>query len=219
MTSIVISSGHSKYVRGASGYLDEVDEARRVVDNVADILQSRGVSVTTFHDNTSTTQNENLETIVDYHNDRTRDLDVSVHFNASKKTDKPMGTEVLWVTQEQLAGNVARAIADAGDLINRGPKERTDLFFLNKTEAPSILIEVCFVDSSADAALYRGYFDAICSAIAGAIAPSAQPIEPDKPETGPEPIPPKPATVDITIRTDGDVTVTVNGRPVTIPAA
>jgi hypothetical protein len=30
--SIVISSGHGKYVRGASGLLDEVDEARRVVE-------------------------------------------------------------------------------------------------------------------------------------------------------------------------------------------
>ena len=27
---IVISSGHGKYVRGASGIIDEVDEARRV---------------------------------------------------------------------------------------------------------------------------------------------------------------------------------------------
>ena len=32
MTTIIISSGHGKYIRGASGYLDEVDEARRVVD-------------------------------------------------------------------------------------------------------------------------------------------------------------------------------------------
>ena len=30
--SIVLSSGHGKYVRGASGIIDEVDEARRVVD-------------------------------------------------------------------------------------------------------------------------------------------------------------------------------------------
>jgi hypothetical protein len=30
-SKICISSGHGKYIRGASGYLDEVDEARRVV--------------------------------------------------------------------------------------------------------------------------------------------------------------------------------------------
>ena len=37
---IVISSGHGKYVRGACGILDEVDEARRVVDRVAAELRN-----------------------------------------------------------------------------------------------------------------------------------------------------------------------------------
>jgi hypothetical protein len=30
-----IVSEHGKYIRGASGYFDEVDETRRVVENVA----------------------------------------------------------------------------------------------------------------------------------------------------------------------------------------
>ena len=38
---IVISSGHGKYVRGASGIIDEVDEARRVVEHLADELRAR----------------------------------------------------------------------------------------------------------------------------------------------------------------------------------
>ena len=96
---IVISSGHGKYVRGASGILDEVDEARRVVERVADGLRVHGVDVKVFHDETSHSQNENLDTIVNYHNAQTRDLDVSVHFNAYVETAKPMGTEVLYVTQ------------------------------------------------------------------------------------------------------------------------
>jgi N-acetylmuramoyl-L-alanine amidase len=81
--SIVISSGHGKYVRGASALpdgLDEVDETRRVVDAVAKKLRSRGVKVKTFHDDVSKTQNENLHCIVDYHNAQTRDMDVSVPF-------------------------------------------------------------------------------------------------------------------------------------------
>lgn len=57
---IVISSGHGKYVRGASGVLDEVDEARRVVEHVADELRARNVAVVTYHDDVSTSQNENL---------------------------------------------------------------------------------------------------------------------------------------------------------------
>jgi N-acetylmuramoyl-L-alanine amidase len=166
---IVISSGHSKYVRGASGILDEVDEARAVVEEVASLLMRRGVDAVPFHDDTSKTQNENLNTIVNYHNAQERDLDVSVHFNAYVETDTPMGVEVLYVTQAALAGQVAEAIADAGDLIDRGAKKRTDLFFLNHTDKPAILIEVCFVDSECDAGLYEQHFDAICESIADVI--------------------------------------------------
>jgi N-acetylmuramoyl-L-alanine amidase len=178
--SIVISSGHGKYIRGASGYLDEVDEARRVVDEVARMLKTAGVAVKTFHDNTSHDQSTNLHTIVNYHNAQTRELDVSVHFNAYNTTSKPMGTEVLYVSQAELARTVSESISDAGDFIDRGPKKRTDLYFLNNTEEPAILIETCFVDSSADANLYDQNFARICQSIAESISgePIGEPIEP-----------------------------------------
>lgn len=169
MTNIIISSGHGKYVRGASGFIDEVDEARLVVEQLADHLRDLGVDVRTFHDDVSTSQNENLNRIVDFHNEYVRDLDVSVHFNAFEPTDEPMGTEVLYVTQDGLADQVSSAIADCG-FINRGPKLRTDLFFLNQTSEPSILIEVCFVDSEFDAEVYQDKFDAICGSIARVLA-------------------------------------------------
>ena len=77
---ICISSGHGKYIRGANGEpegFNEVDEARKVVENVADIWRNSGVGVDVFHDNKSTTQSQNLNTIVAHHNAQTRDLDVS----------------------------------------------------------------------------------------------------------------------------------------------
>ena len=58
---VVISSGHGKHIRGASGYIDEVDEARKVVETVADYLRENDVEVTTYHDNVSDDQSENLE--------------------------------------------------------------------------------------------------------------------------------------------------------------
>ena len=192
---VVISSGHGKKIRGAScdepWGLDEVDEARKVVESVATALRSVAIGVTTYHDDVSTSQGENLDRIVDFHNSQTRDLDVSVHFNAYEVTSKPMGTEVLYVssTGMEIADVVVDAIADAGDFINRGPKKRTDLAFLNNTEEPSILIETCFVDSEADADLYRENYDLICNAIAGAIAgePIGGDIDPIEP---PDPIKP-----------------------------
>lgn len=192
---IVISSGHGKYVRGAEGYLDEVDEARRVVEQVAAYLRDANVAVTTYHDDVSKSQSENLNRIVDFHNAQSRDLDVSVHFNAYETTSKPMGTECLYVTQDELAQEVSEAIADAGDFIDRGPKYRDNLAFLNNTEKPSILIETCFVDSSADAENYRNNFDVICEAIAESI--SGVPMSPSegrppRPERPQRPEPPEP---------------------------
>ena len=182
---VVISSGHGKHIRGASGYIDEVDEARKVVETVADYLREAGVEVTTYHDNVSDDQSENLGRIVDFHNAQTRDLDMSVHFNAYETTQKPMGCEVLYVssTGQEIADVVVDQICEASGLINRGPKKRTDLAFLNNTEEPAILIETCFVDSQADVDIYYQNYDLICAAIAGAIAG-------EESEPGPTPEPP-----------------------------
>ena len=182
---IVVSSGHGKYVRGASGILDEVDEARLVVEGLADELRGRNADVTTYHDDVSKSQNENLNRIVDFHNSKQRELDISVHFNAYEQVSKPMGTEVLYMTQPELAGQVSAAIASVG-FINRGPKKRTDLFFLNNTEMPAILIEVCFVDSSADAEIYGANFDLICQAIAGILTGGSVYVPPSLPQPPPD---------------------------------
>jgi N-acetylmuramoyl-L-alanine amidase len=166
---VVISSGHGLNIRGASGYIDEVDESRKVVEAVADLLLKHGVGVITFHDDISDTQSENLEAIVDFHNSQERELDVSIHFNAYTDTAKPMGTEVLYVTAADQACRVVNAMAKAG-FVNRGAKYREDLYFLNNTEEKSILIEVCFVDSSSDVELYAKRFRAICRLIAASLA-------------------------------------------------
>ena len=133
------------------------------------MLRDRDVDVTTFHDDVSHWQNENLNRIVDFHNSKQRELDISVHFNAYEQVSKPMGTEVLYVTQLALAGQVSSAIASVG-FINSGPKKRTDLFFLNNTTKPAILIETCFVDSEADAGIYKSHFAAICDEICDVLA-------------------------------------------------
>ena len=168
---IVLSSGHGKHIRGASGILDEVFEARRLTDAVAIELAERGVDAVVFHDDVSTTQDENLERIVDFHNAQgSHDLDVSVHFNAYEPTDEPMGVEVLYLTEQELAAELSMRMSEALSLPNRGPKLRDDLYFLNQTAEPAILIETCFVDSSADASQYQSFFYALCDTIADTIA-------------------------------------------------
>jgi peptidoglycan hydrolase-like protein with peptidoglycan-binding domain len=178
---IVISSGHGLHVPGASGYLDEVTCAREIVDQVAVYLRRAGVDTIVFHDNTSHSVDENLDTIVSFHNNQgPHDYDVSVHLNAFEATSKCMGTEVIYVTQSTLAANISEAIADAADLPNRGGKyDERGLAFLWNTNAPAVLVEVLFVDSRCDAQHYSDRFDEICGALAAAL--SGQPISPGEP--------------------------------------
>lgn len=164
--SFVISSGHALYVRGAGKFIDEVNEARKVTDKVVDLINKNGGKALKFHDNTSRDKNTNLATIVGFHNGQVRETDVSIHFNASKVTDAPVGVEVLYLTEKALAEKVSLGISKASGLKNRGAKLRTDLWFLNETKKPAILIEVCFVDSKADVAIYQKKFNEICEAIA-----------------------------------------------------
>ena len=172
---IAISAGHGSKIRGASDIIDEVDEARRVCTQVCKDLTAAGAQFEgPYFDNVSTSQNENLKRICDWHNSRPpHDLDVSVHFNANQHTSKPVGTECWYMTQEELADDMATAIARASGLIDRGPKHSDGLYFLNHTAAPAILIEVCFVDSQADVDLYRAKFAELCAAIAQTIGGEA----------------------------------------------
>jgi hypothetical protein len=196
---IVMSSGHGLHIRGAEGPspwgLDEVDEARKVTNRSAEALRANGVNVVVFHDDKSTSQDENLDRIISFHNSNERDLDVSVHFNSatfngSDQTDNPVGCEVFYKssTGEAVATEVVDAICEASGLINRGPKYSGGLAFLNQTDMPAVLLEICFVNSSADASIYRFKFEEICEAIGlalsdeEAVAPRPPRPEPPEPE-------------------------------------
>jgi N-acetylmuramoyl-L-alanine amidase len=207
---ICISSGHGLKVPGACGILIEVDEAIRVMDHLADELRARGVDVETFTDSVSTSQSENLNRITDWHNSRVQDLAVSIHFNAYEQVEHAMGTEVLYVTQGTLAGKLSAAIASCG-FIDRGPKKRTDLHFLNETEAKAVLIEVCFVDSEEDAELYGETFHEICEALADELG-GVMTGETEPPEVT-EPPPYVVPRIDIEV--EGEVIITVNGQQLT----
>jgi N-acetylmuramoyl-L-alanine amidase len=186
MTSIAISSGHGKYISGAVDIIHEHTEAVKVVDRVYEILIASGVPAKKFEDTTSRDQTTNLNTIVNWHNAQNRELDVSVHFNSNGHTSGPIGTECYYYSKQELASAVAASVASHGELINRGGKQNTGLFFLNSTNKPAILIEVCFVTSETDVEHYRENFDAICTAIAEVI--SGQSAVPPGPEVG---LPPK----------------------------
>ena len=167
----VASSGHALKVRGAHGYIDEVDEARRMVNEVDNILKTEyNGDGYVYHDDTSTSQSQNLRTITNFHNSKDRRLDLSVHFNASASASAT-GVEVLhYGGHTSIAAKLSKAMAKALGLADRGQKVRKDLYVLKNTNRPALLLEVCFVSSKKDADAYKRNFDKLCHAIADFVA-------------------------------------------------
>lgn len=171
---IVLSSGHSKIVRGASHFIDEVDESRKVIDRTNQIVRTMDSnSLITYHDNISTTQRDNLKNIVNYHNKQTRTHDISLHFNSAtfngaKYTNDTKGIEIYYYSQEgkKLAQKYLDKLVKVTGFVNRGIKYTDNLAFLNDTTKPSILIEMCFVNSKKDVEIYKNKFEDICITLA-----------------------------------------------------
>lgn len=167
-SQINISSGHSINCQGASDIINEVAEARKVVDRIYQLCKDMGIEVYKYHD-TSSSNSQNLANIVNWHNQFKDGIDVSIHFNAYQHTSSSMGTEVCYYSQSQLASKISSAISKASGLKDRGGKERKGLYVLKNTNKPMILIEVCFCDSSYDVQKYQENFDNICLAIIKAL--------------------------------------------------
>ena len=73
----IVSSGHGLKVAGASSvYMDEVTEARKVVNRVSELCKEMGDPITIFHENVATTVKGNLSNIVSFHNSKSGTHDV-----------------------------------------------------------------------------------------------------------------------------------------------
>lgn len=146
---IAIAGGHSAIARGASGYLDEYECDRAFVAQLIDAFDAQGWYVTDCSNEESDVSAE-LREECRIANASGADLFIAVHFNSGGGT----GTEVWYYpysSAETYAQDVSRELASALGLPNRGAKSTTGLYVLNHTEMPAILIEVCFVDTEADA--------------------------------------------------------------------
>lgn len=148
MATFNVHGGHSLKCRGASGLLDEVNEDRKVKNRVIELLRARGATVYDCTDDTSTTKNGNLSTIVTKCNCHKVDLDVSIHLNAGGGH----GVETWGYSDNvrYIGSRISANISKALNITNRGFKISTKLYVLRKTHSPAILIECCFVDSKED---------------------------------------------------------------------
>ncbi len=177
---VTVHAGHNpsgKIACGASDYLDESTEARYITRKVIKLLKKNGIKAVNCTVNNGTSQSDVLRKICAKCNAVTdADLHISIHFNSGrndKKGDgKTGGTEVLLTQNVADKGDIAKRICSQMAKLgftNRDVKTRTDLYFLNHTKAPALLVEVCFVDDKDDYMLYSTDRTDVTHAIARAV--------------------------------------------------
>ncbi len=177
---VTVHAGHNpsgKIACGASDLLDESTEARYITKKVIKLLKKNGIKAVNCTVNNGTSQGDVLRKICAKCNAVTdADLHISIHFNsgrADKKGDgKVGGTEVLLTQNIDDKGDIARRICNQMAKLgftNRGVKTKTGLYFLNRTKAPALLVEVCFVDDKDDYMLYKSDRDDVAKAIVKAV--------------------------------------------------
>lgn len=165
---IALVPGHTLRGKGtgAVGYINESQENRIISELVKKWLEYGGATV--YYGKVDEAS-DYLKRQVALANKQSVDLAVKIHFNANKTTSSPMGTETLYVSNngKKYATQVNAKLDDV--FKGRGVKHRDNLYWLNQTSAPSILIEVCFVDSKADTDIYKRDKDLVAKKIAEGI--------------------------------------------------
>ena len=153
---IAVRGGHVPKVTGASKFIDELTEDRKVKDSVIKYLRQSGCDVldVTPPDNASTLSTELSYGVISANNWRA-DLFVSIHFNkAYDNYNGCLGSEVCVHSKFDIAQRVVNGLASLG-FKNRGQKVRNNLYELNHTKMKAMIIEVCFVEATGDVVLYK----------------------------------------------------------------
>jgi N-acetylmuramoyl-L-alanine amidase len=164
---ITVNAGHSVKAPGASGHgYREHEVARIFKDKLITALKSVCQPVC---DTTSDAGDKNAVLAEQVRKcnavNKSGRLDVSIHLNAGGGT----GSEVLYYSEHDLAAKVSAAICDVTGFRNRGAKERKELYFLRNTNAPAILIELCFIDNAEDMKVLMAKMDDIVAAVVKAL--------------------------------------------------
>ena len=173
---LAIDIGHNvPYDTGAVGIRREDDLNMLVGNALISKLRGRGIKVVNCTPNTAKSLNDSLYQRVITANNYGATLFVSIHHNACPGG---YGSEVLCIKnnyQGGLSTKVGQAILNelsSLGLRNRGVKDRRDLYVINNTSMPALIVECAFVDSSLDMANYNpektaaAIYKGICTALA-----------------------------------------------------
>lgn len=187
---IAVDMGHCPKSTGASGYLNEMAEDRRIGAALIAELEARGHSVVDVTPGDS--EAESLSGRARKANNAGCGFFVSIHLNAGGGT----GTEVYTTSNsgaKSQAAATSAAVASVLGLKNRGHKT-ANFTVLVKTSMPAMLVETCFVDTSLDAEAYRACTpEKIAAAIADGILGESKGVTASEPASS-EPAASEPAS-------------------------
>ena len=165
MCDITIHAGHNtpnKKGCGAVGILDESEYTRRVLQVVKKKLKKHKI---TFKDITI----ENAKGAIDVlsklkerENDCLKKFNISLHLNCFNKTAN--GTEVLYKRKKPNSGKYYSSMKKIG-IKKRGNVKRTNLYIMNRFNAPTFLIELGFCDNKNDCKALEKDIEKVASAI------------------------------------------------------
>ncbi len=172
MAKIFIDAGHGGKDSGAvNGNIYEKDIALSIALKLEKMLKTCGIETVmsrttdvfvTLQDRAKLANNSNV------------DLFISIHVNSSTNLAKGIETLVYSYRgkNKDIAQNVQDNLIATTGTLDRGIKERPDLYVLSATKMTAILIETGFIKTEYQNLLSDDYQDKIASAITNAICKS-----------------------------------------------
>lgn len=165
MAKYNVHSGHNPHGKvgcGAIGLISESKENRLVANEIIRLLNLNTHTVYNCTVDNGVSQNDILSRIVKKCNAHKVKFDFSIHFNAGRKDKKGDGKnggfEIHVTSKDKGKVKVAERICEnmkSLGFTNRGIKINHNLYFLNATKNPALLLEICFVDDKDDCNLYK----------------------------------------------------------------
>lgn len=173
MALVVLDAGHGGANPGATYQgRQEKDDALALTLAVGEILENSGVDV--YFTRTTDVYESPYQKAMEA-NAAGADYFVSIHRNSSPYPNQYTGVESLVYSRygaaARMAANINYQLEQIG-FVNQGVNERQNLVVLNSTQMPAVLVEVGFINTDADNALFDARFDDIARAIATGILQS-----------------------------------------------
>jgi hypothetical protein len=170
MAKVYLNPGHGDDDPGACGFgRREADDVLGVALAVGRILSSNGLEVA-YTRTTNGGADAHMANYVPQVNREGCDFFVSFHRNASG------AGAAVYETCVYSNQGYARAFADSMNYgmealgyTNRGTKIRTDLYVLNSTDMPAVLMELGFIDNGYDNSLFVNKYNEMVNLIARSI--------------------------------------------------